>query len=286
MQKFSVLLLVLLSASLSCVFGQDLPSDLPLSELSAKAHLEQTIGVTQVSLDYYRPNKQGREIWGELVPYGEVWRAGANNTTTISLSTPVLIEGEALAAGTYSLFVLPQAKSWTFIFDSSLNQFGAFFYSGQSDVLRVEVPVQKWKKEQESLSFSFDKVVENRAELSLSWGKRGATLHLETDEAAIHQNVLQLAERAAAEKNSRYYTACVSWAIDHGHFIDQAAEWLAASLAIKPGFGNQLLQCRLWAYHKEYDKALAQLDRLGESYPQFMTIVSAFKKRWEVAQKL
>ncbi|MEZ5041815.1 MAG: DUF2911 domain-containing protein [Saprospiraceae bacterium] len=268
------------------VFGQELPSELQLSELSAKASLQQTIGVTDISLHYYRPNAKGRRIWGELVPFGEVWRAGANNTSKITFSTAIKVEGKELAAGTYSLFVIPEVKQWTFIFNTSPNQFGAFFYTGESDALKVIVPVEKRKNHQESLSYQFDNIHLNKGELRLSWGTKEAILHMETSLDELYQHVLDLVKLADEQQNNTYYTACISWAIDHQHFITEAEQWLAASLAIKPGFGNQLLQCRLWALKKEYDMANHQLEKLGKEYPQFVTIVSSFKSRWEKEQKL
>src|ERR1700760_3292640 len=91
---------------------------LKLPEASPAASVSQTVGLTDITISYHRPAIGGRKIWGDLVPYGEVWRAGANENTTIKLSTPVKIGGKALAAGTYGLHMIPTAKSWTIIFNT------------------------------------------------------------------------------------------------------------------------------------------------------------------------
>ena len=92
-----------------------------------------------VSVTYGRPKVNGREIWGALVPYGQVWRAGANEATTVTLSKDVKVGGKAVPAGTYALFLLPQKESWTFILNGKANQWGAFNYSEADDVVRIAV---------------------------------------------------------------------------------------------------------------------------------------------------
>jgi hypothetical protein len=98
-----------------------------------------TIDGVDVSLEYGRPNVKGRDIWGGLVPYGEVWRTGANEATTITFSSPVMIEGEALPAGTYALFTIPGEDEWTVIFNETVEQWGAYDYDAEYDALRVTV---------------------------------------------------------------------------------------------------------------------------------------------------
>ena len=97
------------------------------------------VGGVNVVLEYGRPLVNGRAIWGSLVPYGQVWRTGANEATTISFDKDVLIEGQKLAAGTYALFTIPAEKSWTVIFNKTAQQWGAFKYDAAQDALRVTV---------------------------------------------------------------------------------------------------------------------------------------------------
>jgi hypothetical protein len=98
-----------------------------------------TVDGVDVTLEYGRPNVKGREIWGGLVPYDRVWRTGADEATTITFSADVLVEGEALPAGTYALFTIPGEEAWTVIFNQTADQWGAFEYDEEKDALRVSV---------------------------------------------------------------------------------------------------------------------------------------------------
>ena len=101
------------------------------------------IGAADVTVNYSSPAVKGRPIWGGLVPYGQVWRAGANEATTVEFSKAVTVEGKALPAGKYGFFVLPTAKEWTVIFNKVPNQWGAFKYDSKQDALRVSVAPHK-----------------------------------------------------------------------------------------------------------------------------------------------
>lgn len=102
-----------------------------------------TVDGVEVTLEYGRPNVKGREIWGGLVPYGKVWRTGADEATTITFGGDVVIEGQELAAGTYSLFTIPGEEEWTVIFNEVAEQWGAYDYDESKDVLRVTVSPQE-----------------------------------------------------------------------------------------------------------------------------------------------
>ena len=111
--------------------------DLPLQSQSAE--VSQTIGITDIAIKYHRPLVNDRKIWDELLPYGKVWRAGANINTTISFSDPVTIEGQPLDKGTYGLHVIPNIEEWTVIFSKNSTSWGSFTYDQSEDALRVTV---------------------------------------------------------------------------------------------------------------------------------------------------
>ena len=104
---------------------------------SPPATAEATIGKTKLTIDYSRPSVKGRTIFGDLVPYGKVWRTGANEATTFEVSTDVMVNGKKLAAGKYSLFTIPGEKEWTIIINSVSDQWGAYRYKEDKDALRV-----------------------------------------------------------------------------------------------------------------------------------------------------
>ena len=110
--------------------------------LSPKAEVMQTVGFTDVRIVYSRPGVKGRTIWGKLVPYDAVWRAGANEATKITFSTDVTIEGKKLKKGAYSFFAIPGKNDWTLIFNKVADQWGAFEYNESEDALRVKVKIE------------------------------------------------------------------------------------------------------------------------------------------------
>ncbi len=138
--------------------------------VSPKASVMQVVGFTEVKIDYSRPGVKGRNIWGELVPYNKVWRAGANEATIISFSSDVMIEGKKLAAGKYSFFTIPNKDEWILIFNKVADQWGAFEYNETEDALRISVK-PKSNGFQEWLTFSFTKVDDKSAIVNFEWEK-------------------------------------------------------------------------------------------------------------------
>lgn len=138
--------------------------------ISPKAVVIQTVGFTEVRIDYSRPGVKKREIWGKLVPYDAVWRAGANEATKITFSTDVIVEGKKLKKGSYSFFAIPGKNDWTIIFNKVADQWGAFEYNESEDALRVKVKTENaiW---QEWLSYTINKASDTSAIIRLEWEK-------------------------------------------------------------------------------------------------------------------
>src|ERR1700747_3587338 len=114
-------------------------TELDIPRASQRATVTQRIGLTDVTITYHRPTVGGREIWGKTVPYGQVWRAGANDNTTIAFNDDVSIEGNPLVAGTYGLHMIPDKEQWTIIFSKNSTSWGSFSYDQKEDALRVTV---------------------------------------------------------------------------------------------------------------------------------------------------
>lgn len=137
---------------------------------SPYASVTQRIGVNDVTIAYHRPGVKGRKIWGELVPFAQVWRAGANEATAVTFTEDVTVEEQPLRAGTYSFFAIPGEKEWTLIFNREVKQWGAFDYKEAKDALRVKVAAKPGPPE-EWLSFRFRDLTLNSAVAVLSWEK-------------------------------------------------------------------------------------------------------------------
>ena len=138
--------------------------------VSPKAMVKQTVGLTDVTIDYSRPGVKGRTIWGNLVPYNVVWRAGADEATKITFGSDVIINGKKLKAGSYSFFVIPTKNSWTVIFNKVATQWGAFEYNEAEDALRIEVKTEEGNF-QEWLAYTITKKSDNSAVVRLEWEK-------------------------------------------------------------------------------------------------------------------
>ena len=139
------------------------------SRVSPNALAAQTFGTAMAVVEYGRPSVRGREIFGDLVPYGEVWRAGANEATTLTVTQDVLVGGAPLPAGTYSLFAVPGEETWTVILNGVAQQWGAFNYDAAQDVLRAEVIAETGRPVQEQLLMLFEDVDAEGATLILAW---------------------------------------------------------------------------------------------------------------------
>ena len=139
--KITIILFVL-TASLSTLHAQEelKPRPSPLAMVTMKYQ------DTYVKITDGRPHKKGREIFGSLVPYGKVWRTGANEATEITVTNDILIGGDTLKANTYTLFSIPNKDKWTIMFNKDISQWGAYNYNEKSDVIRIEVPTEEVKK--------------------------------------------------------------------------------------------------------------------------------------------
>ena len=148
--------------------GETLMLDLPRA--SQRAVVIQRIGITDIRVNYHRPLANGRQIWGKVVPYGQVWRAGANENTTITFSDPVTIEGQPLDKGTYGLHMIPGENQWTVIFSKNSTAWGSFSYKQDEDALRVNVKPQP-ADTYNALTYDFDSVKPDSTVVTMRWDK-------------------------------------------------------------------------------------------------------------------
>src|SRR5262245_21034472 len=146
------------------------PTELNIPRVSQRGSVTQRIGLTNITINYHRPAVGGREIWGKVVPYGKVWRAGANENTTISFTDDVTVEGKALAGGTYGLHMIPDKDQWTIIFSKNSTSWGSFSYDEKEDALRVTTKPQPVEF-REVLAYTFDEVKPDSTTAALRWEK-------------------------------------------------------------------------------------------------------------------
>ena len=191
---FTLLLIVLLVASLAqsqTATGETLMLSLPRA--SQHATVIQRIGITDITINYHRPLANGRQIWGKVVPYGKVWRAGANENTTITFTDPVNIEGQPLEKGTYGLHMIPGQDQWTVIFSKNSSSWGSFTYQQEEDALRVNVKPQVAELH-DALAYDFDDVKPDSAVVTMRWDKVAVPFKVKVNvndivTASIHRQI-------------------------------------------------------------------------------------------------
>ena len=166
--RTAFVLVICVVACAALTFAQSIALDLPRQ--SQHAQISQRIGITDITISYHRPLVNDRKVWGNLVPYGQVWRAGANENTTISFSDPVTIEGQQLDRGTYGLHMIPNADQWTVIFSKNSTSWGAFTYNEKEDALRVNVKPQSTEMHN-ALTYAFDDLKPDSAVITMAWEK-------------------------------------------------------------------------------------------------------------------
>lgn len=239
----------------SVLFAQEF--DIPRP--SPKASISQHIGVSEIVVTYCRPSVKGREIFGNKVPYGEVWRTGANEATTISFPHDVRINGQELSAGKYSFFTIPTKDKWTVIFNKEWNQWGAYHYHQDQDVLRVEV-VSTPNDLTEQLTISFSGVTKNKGVFNLHWEESAISFEIETD---TYTNTLSAIEKVKTELGANWY---VYSAAAQYHFYElkntaEAIELINVAIALDaPNPAPWMLKSQILAYEKKYDEAIEQAE--------------------------
>lgn len=214
--------------------------------------VEQKVGLTDVTLEYSRPNMRARTIFGDLVPYGKVWRLGANNNTKISFSTDVTVEGKELKAGTYALFAIPNENNWDIVFYSSAENWGAPQELDESKIAaKVSAKTYSLPMDIETFTMSFDDLSSNGATLGMMWSNvyAGVNIGVPTDKM-----VSASIDKVMNGPGAGDYYAAATYYLQEGKDIKQAKTWMdkAMSMTPKPAF-YQLRQQSL-IYAKAGDK--------------------------------
>jgi tetratricopeptide (TPR) repeat protein len=232
----------------------DLPRD------SQHARLMQRIGLTDITINYHRPLVNGRQIWGKLVPYGEVWRAGANENTTIEFTDPVTVDGKPLAAGIYGLHMLPGENEWTVIFSKTAAAWGSFTYDQKEDALRVAVKPQA-SEMHEALTYDFDDVKPNAATVTLRWEKLAVPFKLEVDTQHIVEQSLEKQLRGLAQYTWEGWDDAATYLVDHKGNLERAGAYEDRSIRVEDRFENEITKARILDTLNRKQEAAAAKDK-------------------------
>lgn len=228
--------------------AQDLPQPSP------STHLEQRVGLTDITLDYSRPSVNGRVIFGDLVPFGSHWRAGANQNTKVTFSKPVTIAGTDVAAGTYSLSMIPNKGTWTVILNTKTDMWGVDGYSQEQDVLRVEVTPQAIAPV-ETMRMSLENITVSNAEIVLDWSDVRIALPVELNTMELATANIDAAI-AAEPENWRVYRNAANFYNQNNFELATALTYMEKSIALNPDS---------WYSYYLYAQVLAKNDRKKEA---------------------
>ncbi len=221
-------------------------TELNLPTLSQRASVTQRIGLTDITIVYHEPLVGGRELWGKTIPFGRVWRAGANENTTITFGDYVSIEGKALPAGTYGLHTIPNADHWTIIFSKNSTSWGSFTYDEKEDALRVDVKSQP-AEFREALTYTFDDIKPDSAAATLRWEKLAVPFHISVDVKAITERSIRNQLRNTGGFSWAGYDEAATWCLDGNCSLEQALKWEDTSIQNEERFENLLTKSQILA---------------------------------------
>jgi hypothetical protein len=209
---------------------------------SPQATLTQTVGLTDVTIKYSRPGVKGRTIWGDLVPYGKVWRTGANEATTITFSDDVMVGGQKLTKGTYSLHTTPGQNEWTVHFNSVADQWGSYSYDPAKDVVKVTAKPER-AEFREWLTFEIPQMTTDTATVHIRWENVAVPFTIDTQSTA---RTLANLKRAMEPSWQTPYMAA-SFAFDNKGAATDAEmnAWIEQSLKLNQNIANLYLRARM-----------------------------------------
>jgi hypothetical protein len=275
---------------------------------SQKASVMQRIGVTDVTITYYRPGVKGRKIWGDplpeqassvkgeatldnqntrpkeavIVPYGHVWRTGANDATTFVVNDDVLINGQKLAAGSYSLHTIPGKDEWTIVFNGTANQWGSFGYDAAKDLLRVKAKPMAVSENQEWLAFTFDPVSDDSAQVNIRWEKISVPFTVKVPDVA-GATMARLKTTVEGAKPDDWVTPLQAgnYLINNSNAADdaQGMAWIEQSIKVKETFRNLASKANALYKAGKKEEAFAVADQAIQRGKADKVDTSAFEKR-------
>ncbi|XLS30947.1 DUF2911 domain-containing protein [Flavobacteriaceae bacterium M23B6Z8] len=253
---------MLLTLSCCLFFINDLAAQLTLPAGSQKASVSQTVGITEITVEYSRPSVRGREIWGKLVPYGynnlgfgtateAPWRAGANENTTISFSTSVIINNKTISPGTYGLHMALEADGTaTVILSEDAASWGSYFYDKSKDVVRVPVTTKEIGHT-ELLTFVFNEVAPAKTTLALQWEKKEIPLEIEVKVSKLVLNDIRQRLKNSPGFNRQTWEQAANYALNNDGDLTEALSWIDAAIAgqffSQKNFNNLIIKANILA---------------------------------------
>ena len=221
---------------------------------SPEATVTQMVGVTEVSIDYSSPGVKGRKIWGELVPFGEVWRTGANEVTSITFSDVVKVNGNELPAGTYGIHTIPGELEWEIIFSKDTKVDGSSNYDPAKDALKIKVKPSE-ASFMERMTFLFTDVTDNSVNVNLVWDKLMVSFKVETNTQELFLS------NARTELSWSPTFQAAQYCLTANTNLEEALNWIEASCLIKEVYWNTRVKAQIQHKLGMKDEAIATMEK-------------------------
>lgn len=234
--------------SLLCADAQQLVTPQPSPTQSVK----QNFGLSSIELSYSRPGVKERKVFGDLVPFGKVWRTGANSATTLTFGDDVIIGDKKIPAGKYGLLTIPEKDSWTIIITKQTDVTSPAAYKQDMDVVRVTAKTMKMENAMETFTIQFADIKPSSCELHLMWDKTAVALPIATD---VESKVMAQIDNLMNKDNKPYFTAAMYY-MDNGKNLTQALQWFDKAVAAQPN--------AFWIQHQRAN-CLAKLGKKEEA---------------------
>ena len=247
------------TAAVLAAFALPLAAQAPplvMPKVSPRASVTQQIGLSEISITYDRPAIGGREVWGALVPFDSVWRAGANENTVIAFSSPVRVAGQEVAAGRYGLHMIPSRGEWTVILSRQANAWGSFSYDPKEDVLRVTSKPVPVAESQERLAYTFDAPGADTVVAMLRWEKLAVPIPIAVNGTQVVVDSLRQQLRGLQQFSWQPWMQAAAWCAAKDVNLEEATEWAQRSIALQENFNN--LRVKALLMEKRGDSSAAE----------------------------
>lgn len=251
---FRVLSFVWILSAINGLWAQSAILDLPAASQHARSM--QRIGLTWITVDYSRPLVNGRKIFGGLLPYGDIWRAGANENTIFEVTDPVTVNGHALPKGAYGLHMIPGETSFTVIFSKNSTSWGSFTYKQAEDALRLDVSSQKIEHH-EALSYDFDDPKPNSVTVTMRWDDVAVPFKVEVNTPEIADNSLRRQLRGRAQFEWSPWMEAANYLLANKLSAEEALEYSNQSIENEDRFENEMTKSRALAALGRKEEALS-----------------------------
>ncbi len=222
--------------------------------------IKQAMGLSDITIDYSRPGAKGRVIYGDVVPFGKVWRTGANSATKITFGEDVKVEGNAVAAGTYALYTVPNKESWEIMLYKDLTLAGNVAdYKKENELVRFTVKPKALNDKVETFTIDVADVTANTANIELNWEKTRVTFNVVADiDSKIMKNI-----ESNVINDSRPYFQAATYYYENNKDLAKASEWADKAIAANPkGFWIVLLKAKIQAKQNDKKGAVASAEQV------------------------